>query len=289
MSCARAFARTTALLALLGLACGPAGEVEQPAKAAPAASDATVEERTRAVREMFHLLGMVPSAGQWSLIAVANMNQFQEAVDAATLEKLREAASEAYAPGFLLDEMVVHYVENFDPDAARALIAYFQSPLGALVKEAAAKQGKTQAAEYETFVTALVANPPSEARLQLADRVAAATRQSDQAVATLVGISTTNLNAVIPLLPGTPSAVVIEARTAEVRDELVPRAQQQATFSTLYTFQELSDDQLRSHVEFLESGYYRWYVDQLLPATERALAAVGQKLADSVEAIAQAG
>ncbi len=289
MSCARAFARTAALLALLGLACGPAGEVEQPAKAAPAASDATVEERTRAVREMFHLLGMVPSAGQWSLIAVANMNQFQEAVDTATLEKLREAASEAYAPGFLLDEMVVHYVENFDPDAARALIAYFQSPLGALVKEAAAKQGKTQAAEYETFVTALVANPPQEARLQLADRVAAATRQSDQAVATLVGISTTNLNAVIPLLPGTPSAEVIEARTAEVRDGLVPRAQQQATFSTLYTFQELSDDQLRSHVEFLESGYYRWYVDQLLPATERALAAVGQKLVDSVEAIAQAG
>ncbi len=289
MSCARAFERTAALLALLGLACGPAEEAQQPEEVAPAVSEATVEERTGAIREMFRLLGMVSSAGQWNVIAVANMNQFQEAVDADTLEKLREAASEAYAPGFLLDEMVVHYVENFDPDAVRALIAYFQSPLGALVKEAAARQGKTQAADYETFVTALVANPPLEARLQLADRVSAATRQSDQAVATLVGISTTNLNAVIPLLPGTPSPEAIEARTAEVRDELVPRAQQQATFSTLYTFRELSDAQLRSYVEFLESGYYRWYVDQLVPATERTLAAVGQRLSVSVEAIAQAG
>jgi putative heme iron utilization protein len=43
--------------------------------------------------------------------------------------------------------------------------------------------------------------PPSEDRLELADRMMAASRQDEQAVETLLSVSRTNLRAVEPLLP----------------------------------------------------------------------------------------
>ncbi len=246
------------LLLLLGAGCGPA--------------EADLESRRRAVREMFQVLGVAGSAGQWTQVAAVNMVQFQDALAPATIEQLQAAAAEAYAPGPLLEQMVEHYVEHYDEAAVLALLEYFRSPAGeALVQAAIVQPQEDGSTSLDSFLAVLAKTPPSEARLELAERMTAASRQGEQAIDTLLAVSRTNLRAVEPLLPAPVSEEALAEREAEIREGLVERARQQASLSTLYSVRLLDDDALRSHVEFTESGYYRWYVEQLGPAVERAI------------------
>lgn len=256
------------LLVLPGSGCGPA---ESP-EAETGLEEADLESRRRAVREMFEVLGVAGSASQWTQVAVVNMVQFQDALAPATIEKLQAAAAEAYAPGPLLDQMVEHYVEHYDETAVSALLDYFQSPVGqALVRAAVVQPQGDGTTSLDSYLAVLAKTPPSEGRLELAERMTAASRQSEQAVETLLAVSRTNLRAVEPLLPGPVSDEALAAREAEIRQGLMERARQQAAVSSLYSVRELDDEALRNHVEFTESGYYRWYVEQLGPAVERAI------------------
>ena len=267
------------LLLLPGVGCGPAESPEAEA----GLEEAELESRRRAVREMFQVLGVAGSAGQWTQVAVGNMFQFQDVLEPATIEQLQAAATEAYAPGPLLDQMVEHYVEHYDEQAVLALLEYFRSPAGKALAEAAIVQPQEDGStSLDSFLAVMAKTPPSEDRLGLADRMMAASRQDEQAVDTLLSVSRTNLRAVEPLLPARVSDEAIAEREAEIRQRLMERARQQAALSSLYSVRDLDDEALRSHVEFTESGYYRWYVEQLGPAVERAIGSAGSLLRSRV-------
>jgi hypothetical protein len=261
-------------LALLGPGCEPAVDEER-------------EQRTQAVRELFEVLGLTTSAEQWTRLAVGNMMQFRDALDAATIERLREAAAEAYAPRLLIDEMVEHYVDHYDPDAQRALVAYFHSPAGMEVAKAATFTGAKSLESLEGFIAKLESEPPPPERIALARRLATSTRQSEQAVMIMLGVSKTNLIAVLPLLPGgAVDSKMLEEREAQVRDDMMKRAAEQAAIASLFAFREFSEEDLRAYVEFTESGYYDWYIQQLAPAMSRAIAAARGQLEERVAALA---
>ncbi len=263
-------------LALAGLGCEPAVDEER-------------EQRARALREMFDVLGLPASAEQWTRLAVGNMVQFKEAFDADTLEAVREAAAESYAPGLLLDEMVEHYVDHYDPDAVHEIITYFRSPAGVEVVKAARFAGVDSLQSLDGFLAKLADQPPSAERIALARRLMTATRQSEQAVLTMVSLSKTNLIAVLPLLPGAAvDAELLKQREAKLRSDLLKRTADQSEIASLYAFQDFSGEALRDYVEFAESGYYAWYVQELGPSVNRALAAAGGRLGDRVETLASA-
>jgi hypothetical protein len=280
----------TILLVLPLAGCGQAEppEAEPPEAEAEAEAEAGLEEsdlesRRRIVRDLFDVLGVSGSASQWTQVASVNMVQFQDALAPETIQQLQAAAAEAYAPGPLLDQMVEHFVENFDEAATLALLEYYRSPAGQeLAKAAVVQPHGDGTTSLDGYLAVLAKTPPSENRLALAERMTVASRQAEQSVDTLLAVSRTNLRAVEPLLPGKVSDEALAAREADIRQTLLERARQQTAVSSLYSVRDLDDEALRIHVEFTESGYFRWYVEQLGPAVERAIGSAGKVLSERV-------
>ena len=260
------------LLATIALACG---------------ADAQRAERVESLREMFDLLGLTNSAAQWRQIAKSNMQQFEEAFDAARMEQVQQAALEAYETEPMIEEIVESFMENYDEDAVRALVRYYRSPEGEAIIKASVIVSDPLGT-MDSFVAGLAERPPTNERVALAERLAQATRQSEQTVTIMVGVSKTNLRAVEPLLPGPVSEAVLAAREVEIREALLERVEQHVTLTNLYSFRDLSDEALRNHLEFVESGYFSWYLDQLEPAVQRALLLAGSELSKRIAGMADA-
>ena len=277
------------LLALVVLACSADLPEDGPTapEARPTASDAEV--RRAAVRELLTVLGFVGARDQWTEIARANVEQYGEVLDDETHMLVLQAAAESWSGDRMLDEIVSHLVDHYDGDSVGAIVGYYRSPNGMAISQAIARQSAAMSLEnLQAFMEELQRSPPPETRVELVTRFAGAANSGEQATVLVVGITQRNLVALNDLLPEPLAPDVIASRAGVAAQQLRANADRQAQLAGLFSFQDLSEAELRAHVEFTESDAFRWYREQILPAIERAVAGAGRDFAAKIEALRRA-
>jgi hypothetical protein len=179
-----------------------------------------------------------------------------------------------------------HLERVHDPRHAETVLEWLRSPLGRRISKldvAATRPEGVRA--MQAYAEALAASPAPATRVALVSKLDAATGMTEftveatlsSAMATAVGINGAQPTA--HRVDENELRAAVEAQRAVLRPEI----QKVTLVSMLYSYQNLSDEELADYVRFSESASGRWYHDAvkraLLSALTDASSRVGRAIA----------
>jgi hypothetical protein len=187
-----------------------------------------------------------------------------------------------------------HLERAHDPRYAGTVLAWLRSPLGRRITKldvAAARPEGMRA--MQAYAEAIASNPAPATRVGLVTELDAATGMTDftldatlsSATATAIGINGAQPPA--QRLDESELRAALEAQRSALRPEI----QKVTMVSMLYSYQDLSDEELARYIEFSESEPGRWYHDvvkrALLNTLTDASSRVGYAIAAELDTAPQ--
>ncbi len=163
---------------------------------------------------------------------------------------------------------------HFNDKSADAYLTHLQSPLARKISEL---EGSTNDPEnrdiFATFVQSLETTPASPERLALIERLDKATRITDFGVDMQAAFFKAVFTAVNPVLDDDMRVGSSEMETMvnEVRQSFSEAYKKSTQTSYLFSFRNLSDQELEQYIELCESSDYRWGIQLLGNAMISAL------------------
>jgi hypothetical protein len=179
----------------------------------------------------------------------------------ANRDELRQMSVEAYDPKALLGAMTDAFAARFDEEKLRQLDTWLASPLAQRMTavELAAQQASPEA--MQAFFTQAEQDPPAPRRVALIERLMETTDTTDSMIAALTAVVGGLARAFAGLCPLQVGDVEMEIRKlrelyfAQHREKFHEAALEMG----LFTYQEVSDEELAQYVEFYESELGQWF------------------------------
>jgi Domain of unknown function (DUF4124)/Uncharacterized protein conserved in bacteria (DUF2059) len=160
--------------------------------------------------------------------------------------------------GVLRSEFGRHFNEPWLND----VIAWYASPVGRRIAAAEVRfYAIDRRREVEDFVAGLVNNRPSAVRVALLQRLDAASGSTEGSLDLFVAINRSIIRVVEPLIPAASrvGAGQRESQARQIRLQMQEALKQVNVVTMLLLYQGLTDDELRSYIEFLETDAGAWY------------------------------
>jgi hypothetical protein len=175
--------------------------------------------------------------------------------------------------GYAKDYFAEHYQEDLAVEAVRQLRSRFAESIDS------ALQADTEPAELRQYAQGIQANPPSQERVQLIQRMSRAQQAPQFYFDNIMGLS----RAVAEAAGAVTNAPV---QNQALPDSLMIRrnAQNMALVSFLYMFKDVPPEALEEYVSFSESEAGQWYVKTYSAAINRAIEQASASLNAELEA-----
>ena len=184
----------------------------------------------------------------------------------------------ATSEGFRADRLYEVAADAFRSKASRsqlsAALVWLRSPLAR--QKSALETGASRDARA-SFDAAVMKNPPSRARLELVQRLDIASGTSDAAVeiqAAMMGALLEGLET-----PASAAEMVVE----KARPQFAAKTRARVQMSLLFTYKDVSDEELWENLRYLESENGRWLshvvLKSLFAAMEDAARRTGETIA----------
>ena len=282
--------RSSALRCLIAAVCGL-----WLARAAPAQAELADAEQAE---ELYRLSGMERLFdGLEDQITGQLAEGPGEAAPDPIESRLVAAARASFDTASIRAGVVASLAQNMEPEAAEKARSWLSSDTGRRItglEEAAALPEARD--EIEAYTRSVAGDPPAE-RLALLTRLEAATGTLDLALAVVrtMGLATAQA---IPQMPGAglpqgapdPGQEFI-SRFESMLPSLRNMLGQQLLVMHLYTYRDLSDAELVSYIEHLESGegqdYYAAFNQAILDSLDSATSRFRKAVAESGESDAE--
>ena len=186
---------------------------------------------------------------------------------------MRLLIAEAYSTEMLKTIILKEYESKMSPDEIRALIDWYESPLGMKCKDLSLAASTPRAqAEMEAYVFKLRQNPVAPERLKIAREIDAAGKYTESVVSLALGVQLANAAGATAFMP--PDKQTSLARITEEMDQQRPKLEVMmhpvVIGSMLYTYRSLSDAELEEYAAFETSEIGKKYSVVGFQAVQRA-------------------
>jgi hypothetical protein len=243
-----------------------------------------------AVRELLELSGQRKLLEQLVAQSQEHIEQARKELKPEEYKRFQAAVKQAFQLEPMYQKVFEHHRSVYDAKRATALLEWLRGPLGRKIIEAELKalSSKDEKARQK-FLQQLQARPLPATREALIERVQEASRAKELArrtVTVMVRSTVTAANASLPADKRATSSQVDEAifRTLASID---PTLRQAVRLSMLYTYRDLTDDDLRAYIKFLDSELGRWYVQTGIDANMKAIELAGTKVGEGLGKIVE--
>jgi Domain of unknown function (DUF4124) len=171
---------------------------------------------------------------------------------------------------------------NADTTTLRAQAAWLVTPLGRKVAALERRDTGVEAdARFAAFTKSLAANPPSPRRRELIERLDWVSGASEVSIEIVAAVTGSVARAAAAAAPPTLRAPAhhIERRVTEVRARAAESIRESTLAAMLYTYRDLSDDELAQYVTVESSDLGRAYNRLMRRALVRVLGRVLEEAA----------
>ena len=252
-----------------------------PAVALPEDLEEAVAKPAIGARALLRMNNVDLELASWQPALQASLDSLRPPLDPAAGSALSAALRRAYGVQRLYDRMATSVALGWDPEAATAVFAFYDSWLGDRVLRAqAGRRNPATLARFQRFDASFDRSRYSARRIALLERIDRALLTSQ----TAVWLNRAMLDAGLAALgEGVPSGTAEPFRALRVqyaREEpaLYPVAAEQVLRWNLYAFKWLSDSDLARYVAFAESPSAQWWVVTSARAYRVTLAGAGEEL-----------
>jgi hypothetical protein len=165
------------------------------------------------------------------------------------------------------------------------VLAWYATPIGARVSAAEVRfYASDRRREVEEFVAGLVKNQPSPTRLALLQRLDAASGSTEGSLDLFVAINRSIISVVERHLPpqSRVGAGQLESQARQIRLHLQESLKQVNIVTMLFLYREVSDEDLRRYIAFLETDAGAWYGTAARQAIVSTIASTVERTAAEV-------
>jgi len=175
---------------------------------------------------------------------------------------LAQAVRDAYAPEPLRGVALSHLRPRLASGPLDAVMQWLESERGRRItqREEAASTPEAQARISE-FAATFQANPPKPERLALIRRLDLATRATDFTTDVSMRVAVAVARGLVAAQSASIPASELDAALEAQRGPMRAGAQRMVMLTFLYTYRDLSDEDVSAYVEFMESVPGQWYND----------------------------
>jgi hypothetical protein len=223
------------------------------------------------------LLGMILAEAQDSYSQVARKQQLTPA----EYKRFQAAMKKAFQFEPLYQVVFEHYRAAYHPQHTRQVLDWMRGPEGQKIMphEQRAARGKDAQARRK-YAQQLQARPLPATREALIEQVKEASRATElnlRLLSVTLRSAMTAANAAMPEAKRVPAHVLEEVilRTVAKNE---PGLRQSVRANMLYTYRNLTDDELRAYFKFFDSDAGRWYVRTGIDAHMKALELAGTQM-----------
>jgi hypothetical protein len=224
------------------------------------AVSATDEELVGELMELSGLTQQIPRLpDEYTTLVdqvLMGLDRQRYAVPKSLRRQIRQSFVDALTPERLESEIRSRLVHGLSPVSTLATVSWLRSDLGKKVTAAelnASSAGKS--VQFATFVLQLQLERPDPERLQLVRRVEEVTKGSELATEAWEAVVTGIARALEAeyRIQDPQTRENLEEYLASVRSSIKGMFQQGRLFQVLFTYQSLTDEELKQYVEFLEA------------------------------------
>ncbi|MFH1198809.1 MAG: DUF2059 domain-containing protein [Candidatus Omnitrophota bacterium] len=187
----------------------------------------------------------------------------------------------ALDPSFALElrqAAVDYFSAHLEQDKLKAVIDWFQGPLGMKILDLESKGADTPAAqkELQDISFNLKNNKIPEQRLVLMRKLDGVTNSSEMFIDMVIAAVGTVSLALEPILP--ENKRLKPGELGRMRSELVVPLNSQVMIGFLFAFRALSDEEITEYIKFCESVSGSWFIDAVGESLKKAFASAGDKI-----------
>ena len=245
---------------------------------------AEVDSKEAVTQQLMELSGMEKQVGQMAGLATAGLAMYQGKLPAEIYDILNRALIEAYDPSKMRQIVFTHIDQNLASKDMRVALNWLRSDLGRKITALEEASSAPNALEkMSDYAKNLHSNPPPKSRLNLIRRLDSATHSSEIG-SKLIETSMLGLMGGLEAMQPKERQMgkeQLEQSVAAQRPALQKSFQEQATSSFLYTYQSLSNAELKRYVSFLETSG-KTYQTVASAALQKALMSASDDLAKAI-------
>lgn len=201
-------------------------------------------------------------------------------IPAALHGRMALAVRMAYAETRLKAEILADLRTSWNPTLAAEALTWLRSPTGRKViqMEERASTPESQRA-VESYAASLASTPPDSKRLAAMRRLDQATRATDISVAIMSTMARAIIRGAAAAQPGPASMGDFEREIAAQQPAMRRVAETYTLTAFLYTYQELSPQELAAYLAFFDSPGGKWYQQTVGSAFQGAVEKASQRFA----------
>jgi len=222
------------------------------------------------------LLRMIVAQGQEAYSQVGHKQ-----LTAAEYKRFQAAMKKAFQPEPLYQVVVEHYRGAYHPKHTRQVLDWMRGPEGQkiLPHEQRAAAGKDAQARRK-YAQQLKARPLPATREALIEQVKEASRATElnlRLMSVTLRSAVVAANAAMPEQKRVP-AHLVEEFILRILAQKEPELRQSVRANMLYTYRNLTDEELRAYFKFFDSDAGRWYVRTSIDAHTKAMELAGTQM-----------
>ena len=245
---------------------------------------AEVDSKQAVTQQLMELSGMEKQIGQMAGLASAGLAMYQDKLPAELYDILNRALIEAYDPSKIKQIVFTHIDQNLASKDMRAALNWLRSDLGRKITTLEEASSAPDALEkMNAYAKGLPNNPPPKSRLNLIKRLDSATHSSEIGIKLMESSMLSLMGGLEAMQPkeSQMGKEQLEQSMVAQRPALQKSFQEQATSSFLYTYQSLSNAELKRYVSFLETSG-KTYQTVASTALQKALISASDNLAKAI-------
>lgn len=222
-------------------------------------SEPTARDAMQELYELSHLAAQVASTAE---LVSQGLVQQRGRVAPETLDAALRSVRRAYDARALEKTVLANLEARYDARHAPTALTWLQSPLGRRITRLEAESATAEAAgALQEFARALENEPPSPERVAAAKRFDEALETThftvELTIATSLGIAIA-LGATLPA-ERRSDPEEMRARIESRREEFHSMFRPMSVVSFLYTYRDLSQEEIDAYLAFAETDAGRWY------------------------------
>lgn len=173
---------------------------------------------------------------------------------------VHNAVSEAFAPAKLTAALEDSIEKQVDGKMLAEFLKWFTTPFAKKVIAVETAAGDLSMAERQKFMQTVESNPPGPDRVEIIRQLESAIHSTDLMVNAMISVMRGTKGVLQIVDPKQASAI---SDVANAQRDLQTQMEQVTVLNYLFTYRSLSNEELRSYVEFLASPPTKAFYDAL--------------------------
>lgn len=203
--------------------------------------------------------------------------------------KVKKVMAQSYNPAVMLDSIKERVAKDLKDKDIEAILVWLNAPLGEKITKL--EEGASTAEAYyalQKFAGDLQNDPPDQARVKLLQQLDQAAHMTEFSVKLKMDMALTMTESMASIMGRKDFSRAKLMKELEVnRAQIEDTSKQEALISGLYTYQSLTDDELKQYIDFYNSDAGKKYANVitrgLLDVFEHASKDMGKNLGKLIQ------